>query len=476
MELQEQPRPTIPFLVGQSLVNLVNHLETPTSASILNRWNQNWRMVTTYSKDSGSRRKPNLLSQYLALKNYWFRSTTNNLSYNSISCRYTFRLPIRKESPALGDSRTQALQRFKANEKATINKGAYSKFQQVVQEYLDLGHAQPVNISTTINEQPYYLPMHAVMKHSSTSTKLRVVFDASAKSTNGISLNQTLMVGPTLHPTLENILLRFRSYPVDLPGDIVKMYQRVELDAADRHLHRFLWRPSPEDQISEYQMTRVTFGVAASPHLAIRTLQQTAQDHSTDPLASYHILQSFYVDDLLAGEKSIQEVNKLRINLCETLAKGGFKLCKFRSSSSQVLNSIDPSIREELPVQAISDSTDIKHPKALGLIWNSQYDLMSISLNVSGTVIPTKRGIVSDISKTFDILGWMAPSTVCMKILYQKLWVAKIGWDDLVPTHLVTQHADWKKQLSVLSTDEFDRCYYRVEETPLTTQLHGFQS
>ena len=90
-----------------------------------------------------------------------------------------------------------------------------------------------------------------------------------------------------------------------LSGDIAKMYREVELDAADRHLHRFLlWKPTPEDQISEYEMTRVTFGVA---HLAIRTLQQTAQDHSTDPAASYHILQSFYVDDLLAGETAFRK-------------------------------------------------------------------------------------------------------------------------------------------------------------------------
>ena len=177
---------------------------------------------------------------------------------------------------------------------------------------------------------------------------------------------------------------------------------------------------------------------------------------------------------MLAGGNSIQEVNQLRLNLCETLAKGGFKLCKFRSSSPQVLSSIDPSLREELPVQAIADSTDVKHPKALGLIWDSHNDLMSIALNVSGTVVPTKRGIVSDISKTFDILGWMAPSTVSMKILYQKLWIAKIGWDDPVPSDLFSEHADWKKQLPLLSTVEFDRCYYRVEDTPLTIQLHGF--
>ena len=206
-----------------------------------------------------------------------------------------------------------------------------------------------MDLSNTISDQPYYLPMHAVIKSSSSTTKLRVVFDASAKTTSGTSLNQTLMVGPTLHPTLENILLRFRSYPIALSGDVSKMYRAVELHAGDRHLHRFLWRPTPEEHVSEYEMTRVTFGVAASPHLAIRTLQQTATDHSSDPMASYHIMQSFYVDDLLAGENSIEEVSKLRTNLCDTLAKGGFKLCKFCSSSSQVLTAIEPSLREELP-------------------------------------------------------------------------------------------------------------------------------
>lgn len=52
------------------------------------------------------------------------------------------------------------------------------------------------------NEQVFYLPMHAVRKEESTTTKLRVVFDASAKSSTGISLNDTLLVGPTVHPTL----------------------------------------------------------------------------------------------------------------------------------------------------------------------------------------------------------------------------------------------------------------------------------
>ena len=69
--------------------------------------------------------------------------------------------------------------------------------------------------------------MHGVTKESSTSTKLRVIFDASAKTSNGLSLNDTLCVGPTLHPNLDHILLKFRTYKIALTGDISKMYREV---------------------------------------------------------------------------------------------------------------------------------------------------------------------------------------------------------------------------------------------------------
>ena len=99
---------------------------------------------------------------------------------------------------------------------------------------------------------------------------------------------------------------------------------------------------------------------------------------------------------------------------------------------------------------------------------------MSISLNSAGTVVPTKRGIVSDIAKTFDVLGWMAPSIIKMKVLYQKLWLEKLGWDDPVSSEVLDAHAKWKKQLPLLNQIKLKRCYYRVEEVPLTVQLHGF--
>lgn len=94
--------------------------------------------------------------------------------------------------------------------------------------------------------------MHGVSKASSTTTKLRVVFDASAKTNNGISLNDTLAAGPTIYPTLENILLRFRVHKVALSADISKMYRAVHLAPEDRDLHRFIWREQTSDSLADY--------------------------------------------------------------------------------------------------------------------------------------------------------------------------------------------------------------------------------
>ena len=317
--------------------------------------------------------------------------------------------------------------------------------------------------------------MHGVFKQSSTSTKLRVVFDGSAVSTTGTSLNQSLMVGPTRHPTLENIILKFRSYPIALTADVSKMYREVELSNSDRDFHRFLWRSTPEKVIQDYRMTRVTFGVSASPYLAVRTLQQTAADHGQDhPEAAQHIRSSFYVDDLLAGAPSVEAALKLHSDLREILKKGGFNLCKWRSSSSSVMHKIPKELHESLLVKEVTGSQTANYPKALGLEWNSVTDCMSPSIKDPETNAPTKRGVVSNVSKTFEVLGWISPSILIMKILYQQLWNLNTGWDEKIPDRLLKIHTQWKEQLPLLSQRQLPRFYYHTDSQPLTRELHCF--
>lgn len=79
----------------------------------------------------------------------------------------------------------------------------------------------------------YYIPHHAVFKESSTTTKLRVVFDASRRTSNGRSLNEQLYVGPRLQDDLTAIIMRWRKHAVAFTADVEKMYRQIKIDERD---------------------------------------------------------------------------------------------------------------------------------------------------------------------------------------------------------------------------------------------------
>jgi len=84
----------------------------------------------------------------------------------------------------------------------------------------------------------------------------------------GVSLNDTLLVGPIVHSSLIDVLLRFRLHRVALTADVSRMYRAIALAETDKDLHRFVWRTSPRDPLKDFRMTRVTFGVSASAFIA----------------------------------------------------------------------------------------------------------------------------------------------------------------------------------------------------------------
>ena len=123
--------------------------------------------------------------------------------------RFIVPLPKDPNAKPIGESRSQAVRRFLSLERSLNQTDRFQEFNAVMQEYFNLGHAQavPTKNMEKPTELTFYLPMHAVYKTSSTTTKIRAVFDASAKSSTGVSLNDTLLVGSTLHPPLVDVLL-----------------------------------------------------------------------------------------------------------------------------------------------------------------------------------------------------------------------------------------------------------------------------
>ena len=396
--------------------------------------------------------------------------------YSATEQRYTVTLPRREQAPPLGESRTRAVRRFITNEQSLVKRKLWDKFQTVLQEYITMGHAQlvtPAEMQVKVCNS-FYLPMHAVIKQSSTSTKLRIVFDASSRTSTGVSLNDVLAPGPTLHPNLDHILMRFMSYLVALSGDVAKMYREVALSSEDRHLHRFVWRPEKTGPILDYSMNRVTFGVTSSPYVAVRTLQQVAEDFSSPSSRSHwHIHNSFYVDDLLAGAEDEASAMQLYQELRQVLSRGGFDLRKWRSSSSQVLQKIPPDLQETVPTQEMVDDHSSTYPKTLGITWDSRKDVMAAQVQLPAHYQSTKRGIVSDTARSYDILGWLAPFMLRMKVLFQTMWKQKVDWDTPLKDESRAQHQEWREELAVLQDITLPRCYY-LPTRRVKVELQGF--
>ena len=115
----------------------------------------------------------------------------------------------------------------------------WNDFHKEVNEYLEMQHAGfvPDIDLKKLPSQSYYLPMHGVVKASSSTTKLRIVYDASAKSSSGVSLNDTLLPGPPMYPLLTTLLNRFRTYKIGMSADISKMFREVGLHPSDYDFH-----------------------------------------------------------------------------------------------------------------------------------------------------------------------------------------------------------------------------------------------
>ncbi|XP_055615770.1 uncharacterized protein LOC129761939 [Toxorhynchites rutilus septentrionalis] len=224
-------------------------------------------------------------------------------TFRDESGRFVVTLPKRPDILSqLGSSEEIATRRFLALERrldANLPlKEAYTSF---VAEYLQLNHMR--EIDDTDNTFPsYYLPHHGVEKVDSTTTKLRVVFDASCRTDSGFSLNQALIVGPVLQDDILDISLRFRIHQFAIITDAEKMYRQIRLHPDDFPLHQIRWWSSSSEPLKTFELTTVTYGTASTPYLATRCLLELSKQGANEfPLAAKVPSKDFYMNDMLTG-------------------------------------------------------------------------------------------------------------------------------------------------------------------------------
>ncbi|XP_065088817.1 uncharacterized protein LOC135710230 [Ochlerotatus camptorhynchus] len=344
-----------------------------------------------------------LSKEELACEMYFSETTTRDESG-----RFVVRLPKKEHVLSqLGDSEIGALRRFQwMQRRLSKNPDLKAQYVDFMAEYIELGHMVPVDpLQDKTHTCSFYLPHHAVLKPSSTTTKCRVVFDGSSKSSTGISLNDCLMVGPTVQDTLYAIVIRFCMYEVALVADVTKMYRQMWVHPDDRRLQLVYWQSRTDSHVHPYELTTVTYGTACAPYLATRCLQQLSYDHSvseTDTAA--RIGKDFYVDDFLSGADTVEEATQLRSGVQSILASAGFELRKWSSNSSEVLSHIPDNLKDDRPIVAVDDIQG--SVSTLGLLWHPESDTFRFKVPERFSDNPiTKRIVVSEMSKLFDPLA-----------------------------------------------------------------------
>ncbi|XP_008183743.1 uncharacterized protein LOC103309618 [Acyrthosiphon pisum] len=384
--------------------------------------------------------------------------------------RYVVHLPFLKNPPQLGQSKDQALNRlYHLENRFAKNPVLREEYNKEMKDYLDTTHMTKLNQTLTNEQNTYYIPHHAVIRPDSTTTKMRIVFDASANTSSGMSLNDNLYCGKKLQQDLPGIILRFRLHPIVFTADIKKMFRQIVVTETHRPYQRLLYRFNPEEPVQEYEMNRVTFGQKCSPFIAIRTLHKLVDDEASNDEALKSIVhQDLYVDDIVTGTSTLNEALELTQNLITLFEKGKFELRKWSSNSEQLLTHIPLEHQQVLPITF--EEPDSGCTKVLGLRWDPKVDSLSYQYQPCPVKF-SKRAILSEIARIYDPLGLLTPVTTDLKRLMKYLWLVGVNWDETIPEEAMTSWTQYHRELPILATLQIPRM---VTHPNATYELHGF--
>ena len=199
---------------------------------------------------------------------------------------------IERTSPFLPDNYEVAVSRLNSVlKRLKRNPELLAGYNRIIEEQSSKGIISEVDPNAEIKVGClHYLPHHPVIRKHKQTTKVRIVYDASAKST-GPSLNECLYAGPSLISDISDVLQCFRYHRIALSADIKKAFLMVGVAEPDRDVLRFLWvddSTSEAPKIVVKRFSRVIFGVTSSPFL----LNGTIRHHVTNYDMANNFIQS----------------------------------------------------------------------------------------------------------------------------------------------------------------------------------------
>ena len=339
--------------------------------------------------------------------------------------RYLVTWPWRESTPDLPQNYQLAVGRLRSTVKKLIKTPKlFKQYNEIIQDQLNRGIIEKVTSTSSEGLIKHYIPHHPVISPAKNTTKVRIVYDASAKTNkDNKSLNECLYRGPVILPSLYGLLIRFRLSPIGVVGDIEKAFLNVGLQVRDRDATRFLWlqdctRTDIENNLQIYRFCRVPFGVISSPFLLAATINYHLEQ--CDLPVAKKLQKDIYVDNVIAGVSTPSQAKDLYVEAKSLFTAASMNLREWASNSKEFMDFVP-----------YEDQAGKFEHKVLGINWDLINDMLSVpgpSISNDGCVW-TKRKVLQVISSVFDPLGYFSPTVLDAKLFMKTLWMEKHEWD-----------------------------------------------
>ena len=292
----------------------------------------------------------------------------------------------------------------------------------------DVNHASSETGSDLFvaESREFYIPHKYVIRESAQTTKMRIVYDASARVTpEAPSLNDCLYTGPPLQNKIWDILVQQRTYPVGVAADIKQAFLQIRVKESERNALKFHWQPSINAEVETYCFTRVLFGLAPSPFLLGEMIDSHLDAWSMRyPEEVARLRRSFYVDDLLSGGNDVAQAQARKERAIEIMKDATFELHKWNSNCPELEGTRDVNKCEDRSFAKQQFQVSPNESSLFGLKWDKAADRLSVVFprNECAT---TKRGVLRQLAKVYDPLGLASPIRPSSGSLYSVTYATR---------------------------------------------------
>ncbi|GFR07434.1 DUF1758 domain-containing protein [Trichonephila clavata] len=258
-------------------------------------------------------------------------------------------------------------------------------------------------------------------------------------------------------------MLRARKHAYFFSCDISHMFGQIEIHPRQRHFQKILWKKGLNEPVQIFKLKTVTYGTTPACYLSTRVLKQLSLDERENfPRAADIVLQDVYLDDILSGCSSLNELESLKTELTQLFKSAGMSLHKWCFSHST----------NDFPDLHFDQSSEENMTKTLGALWNSSSDTFCFKVSPSTRNIFTKRDVLSQIARIYDPLGLLGPVISKANFFMQQLWLLKLEWQEKLPVPVASEWASFVQSLPDLEELRIPR--FLLSENLQSIILYGF--